>query len=909
LDLDAAANNNGGGGDLGSGGTDNLNSEIGVLRDNLQGKLSMDNSNKDASNATIDTGAPPTHWATKQDVTDLSTSGNNDGGGAVNSTTATSLVDRGNNNNTTFAHPLAHPLQDIPTTTAPSSNTATSYNATTFNATPSPTATVSNSTSGNTLGWTTGLSMSNFASFASRAAATVQSAVENAEAAVLHTSSASGGGGQHAPGSQMQQQQQQSTAIASSTVGVVGVQQGGGAPMSYQERQKLLHQQYAANNTTTATVSKQSRQSPPSSVKPAMQPPMGRARQQQPSPTPTVTTQSSTPPTSNNQSVAPSSIPPNTAPSFLEKLTASLDTSTKTKLVSSALGELLPGERVIMFLNSLKDVRDSSFCQVFVGSEDLLLERGLGDVLSGGINNDNGDGGESSNAAGVTTVWCCVMTFYRVAVFSYQATLDGKVLLDEADEGNSSNDTNKEGIISQWLHSQNVSIQFQAAHCPLPSSSTNDQPQTNKQHHYVFQMPLASIERVEKIMASSQKNTMSINPTSNGGYSYNTILPSSSSVSSTASSAMITLGSQMKPLLSGMASNASNSNLLPNGGSSNTNLPTASNPAVVLAGPMGIILHGKDGGRWIQFSASSFGDAQRAQEALNTYAFPGRRNLGYLFAFESRRAEVMASNRVPQNPQGGGRSGNVAEVGAGNPIATAALPTSRRFVPLEEYERQGIFKSRGGGPLGINDGEAAPMTTMTYSSPWAPILNANANYGVCSTYPSMLVGPRSIVGEGDDNNIGLLRRCAAFRSENRFPALTWGSPHDGGSIWRASQPKVGLQGNRSMEDERYLWAIGEEAKRANLAADARDEGGVGGGSIRHSKKAPLDFLRMLCGRNNESDLIMEGNNSSCMLKIMDMRPKSAAMGNRTQGYGYENTNNYRGTTINFYGIGNIHAVR
>jgi len=33
------------------------------------------------------------------------------------------------------------------------------------------------------------------------------------------------------------------------------------------------------------------------------------------------------------------------------------------------------------------------------------------------------------------------------------------------------------------------------------------------------------------------------------------------------------------------------------------------------------------------------------------------------------------------------------------------------------------------------------------------------------------------------------------------------------------------------------------------------------------------------------------------------------MANRTQGYGYENTNYYRGTTINFYGIGNIHAVR
>jgi hypothetical protein len=115
-----------------------------------------------------------------------------------------------------------------------------------------------------------------------------------------------------------------------------------------------------------------------------------------------------------------------------------------------------------------------------------------------------------------------------------------------------------------------------------------------------------------------------------------------------------------------------------------------------------------------------------------------------------------------------------------------------------------------------------------------------------------------------ESGISLLRRCAAFRSENRFPALTWGSATHGGSIWRSSQPKVGLQGNRSIEDERYLYAIGEEAKRANLAADARVDGGVGGGG----GKPPNEFLRMLCGRNNESDLILEGANSSCMLKIM-----------------------------------------
>lgn len=593
-------------------------------------------------------------------------------------------------------------------------------------------------------------------------------------------------------------------------------------------------------------------------------------------------------------------------PSFLDKLTASLDTPTKTKLVASALGELLPGERVIMFLNSLKDVRDSQFNHSFAGSEDMLERRGLGGVFDAG---GAGDVGGSENGVGVTTVWCCVMTFYRVAVFSYRATLDGKVLLDGCDESGGSNNcsSSKEGIVEQWINSQSVSVQFQAAHRPLPATSSpnSGKSQFNKQHH-VFQMPLASVERVEKKMSSSQTSVAGVSPTStsgygasSGGYSYNAILPSSSSVSSTmtstATSAMSSLGSQMKPLLGGMSGSTSNSNLIANSSSSNSNHAAAGGSNVGnSAGPLGIVLHGKDGGRWIQFSANCYSDAQRAQEALNTYAFPGRRNLGYLFAFESRRAEVVASNQPPQNPPPNvsGVGGVGGAEGEGNPIATAAQPTRRRFVPMEEFGRQGIFKQRSGGPASGGDGWA----TTTHASPWAPILNANASYGLCSTYPGVLVGPRSIVvgdpdaGQGTgrpgvpEGDVGLLRRCAAFRSENRFPVLTWGSSAHGGSIWRSSQPKVGLQGNRSPDDERYLRAIGEEAKRANLAADARDEGGVGGGGRRGG--VPVEFLRMLCGRNNEGDLVegtRGGEGSGCMLKIMDMRPKSAAMGNRTQG--------------------------
>jgi len=43
-------------------------------------------------------------------------------------------------------------------------------------------------------------------------------------------------------------------------------------------------------------------------------------------------------------------------------------------------------------------------------------------------------------------------------------------------------------------------------------------------------------------------------------------------------------------------------------------------------------------------------------------------------------------------------------------------------------------------------------------------------------------------------------------------------------------------------------------------------------------------------------------------KILDLRPKSSAMANRTQGYGYEQNSNYPNMHLTFCNIGNIHAV-
>ena len=94
-------------------------------------------------------------------------------------------------------------------------------------------------------------------------------------------------------------------------------------------------------------------------------------------------------------------------------------------------------------------------------------------------------------------------------------------------------------------------------------------------------------------------------------------------------------------------------------------------------------LSGKDGGRWIEFSTCSHSDAQRANEALNTYAFPGRKNLGYLFAFESRRAEVMATMAATATAAAGPDQGGAG--GQGQQIIDATVTATT--APLYLYRK------------------------------------------------------------------------------------------------------------------------------------------------------------------------------------------------------------------------------
>lgn len=381
---------------------------------------------------------------------------------------------------------------------------------------------------------------------------------------------------------------------------------------------------------------------------------------------------------------------------------AQLDKDQKSNLLKKHVGDLFEGERVIMFMTNLLHVSDTS---------------GLSFVASQQQYSTNGGHG---------VMWCCVMTYYRLILFS-----------------TNEDDTNNIEPPVGW--DRNC---WQTA--MPPSNSIR-----------LLKMPLASMDRVEKTVYQA------------AGSSY-----------------------------------------------------------------MGLVIHGKDCGRIIRFSTPSYADTGRAFESLNTYAFPGRRNLGYLFAFESKRQEVMNSIKV--DPNSGQQS-------------ITLPPAPRRFDPMIEYPR--LIKK-----------------TAITQPPWTIWASVNSTYQLSQSYPSVLVGPASL-DETKPEALSVIRQCSVFRKGQRLPSLTWCST-GGASIWRSSQPKVGLQGNRSPADELYVRHIIESARGANAMAEP-------------PPVYPRNFLEQLTGDYTQSSGTGKSDDwvpePGCGLKILDLRPRAAAMANRTGG--------------------------
>lgn len=124
---------------------------------------------------------------------------------------------------------------------------------------------------------------------------------------------------------------------------------------------------------------------------------------------------------------------------------------------------------------------------------------------------------------------------------------------------------------------------------------------------------------------------------------------------------------------------------------------------------------------------------------------------------------------------------------------------------------------------------------------------ANVGFKLSPSYPSLLVLPALFPDEE-------LPAVASFRSEQRLPALCWANAQ--ASLWRSSQPKVGVSGASCPQDVTLLALVA----------------------------APT-------------------------LHIVDCRPKTSARANALTGHGSETAANYPFAKVRFFGMENIHAVR
>jgi len=129
----------------------------------------------------------------------------------------------------------------------------------------------------------------------------------------------------------------------------------------------------------------------------------------------------------------------------------------------------------------------------------------------------------------------------------------------------------------------------------------------------------------------------------------------------------------------------------------------------------------------------------------------------------------------------------------------------------------------------------------------------NQNYEICDTYPHVLHVPATALDS-------IVRGSAGFRSRGRLPVLSY-LHANGASICRCSQPLTGGLNARSIEDEQLF------------------------------------------------HLIMNTNEASKFMYVVDTRPKINAMANKAAGKGYENEAYYSNINFQFLGIENIHVMR
>ncbi|XP_049847931.1 myotubularin-related protein 2-like [Schistocerca gregaria] len=155
-------------------------------------------------------------------------------------------------------------------------------------------------------------------------------------------------------------------------------------------------------------------------------------------------------------------------------------------------------------------------------------------------------------------------------------------------------------------------------------------------------------------------------------------------------------------------------------------------------------------------------------------------------------------------------------------------------------------------------------------------------YGICETYPSRFVVPRSV-------GLAEVISSSKFRSSERVPTTVWINGRNGATLSRSAQPLSGLRrGNEG--DEKLVRAIWE----ANPGYGRRQAG--------------------RCRADERTEKIEEcvdeyGERDRVPMYIIDARSLTAAIANIVKGGGYENVSRYGDCRMEFLNIHNIHKVR
>uniref|UniRef100_A0A7E4VM41 Phosphatidylinositol-3-phosphatase n=1 Tax=Panagrellus redivivus TaxID=6233 RepID=A0A7E4VM41_PANRE len=156
------------------------------------------------------------------------------------------------------------------------------------------------------------------------------------------------------------------------------------------------------------------------------------------------------------------------------------------------------------------------------------------------------------------------------------------------------------------------------------------------------------------------------------------------------------------------------------------------------------------------------------------------------------------------------------------------------------------------------------------------ISDANKNFKICESYPEYLIVPTSVSDEQ-------LAELPSGRFMSRFPACVWRHTKSGGLLYRSAQPKITWLGTVNQADINYV---------EKLAKMNNDEPLVNGASA-----------------NGSANGACAGQTRNQKMLILDMRSYTAAWANRAKGGGFESSDTYLNTEVEFMSLGNIHNMR